>query len=92
MKDFNKQRDPLENAMDTLKNTLLPTAQQKENMLNQVLLDNQLYHHSAFSRIGQSIMVYPWRFAFGISTAQAVFGTLIFGTQYTNLFLSFFGG
>lgn len=92
MKKLNKKRDPLVSAMDTLKNSSLPTEQQKENMLNHILVNSRLNNNSFLYRIGILITVYPWRFAFGISALQGIAGTLIFGTQYTNLFLRFFGG
>jgi len=38
------------------------------------------------------IIEYPWRAAFSVSVIQGITFTLIFGTKYTNFFLSTFRG
>jgi len=75
-----------------LENAALPTKQQKEKMLIQILLDCRKYDASPAEKISKLITVYPWRFAFGLSTVQAVLCTMIWGTGYTNMVLRVFGG
>lgn len=87
------QNDPFEKAFAALENAVRPTEAQKEKMLNQVLIDSRrLDGDTVLSRLWKWTSVYPWRFAFGVSAVQAIALTLIFGTQYTNIFLNFFGG
>lgn len=86
-----KQKKPFKKTFTILENAALPTEQQKEKMLDQVLLEYR-YCDSAVAKIGRLITVYPWRFAFGFSTIQAVICTMIWGTRYTNIFLGIFGG
>lgn len=80
------------NTYTILKNAALPTEQQKENMLNNVLVECRKYHMSPALKISRLITVYPWRFAFGLSTIQAVLCTMIWGSGYTNMILRVFGG
>ena len=80
-----------------------PTQEQKQDMLNKVLLqDNiqanidsdinsnnqKIYQRHIFKDM---VFVYPWRFALGASTIQAIVLTSIFGTKYTNLVFQFLG-
>lgn len=88
-----KSNDPFEGVFDSLQNKTLPTDEQKEKMLSYVLLESsRLQENCVLGKVGKWISVYPWRFAFSVATAQAVVFTLIFGTEYTNLFLRMFGG
>lgn len=87
-----KKNDPFEGVFDNLQDKTLPTDEQKEKMLHYVLHENSLQDNSITGKVGRWIATYPWRFAFSAATVQAVICTLIFGTQYTNLFLNFFGG
>lgn len=75
-----------------LENAALPTKQQKEKMLSQVLFECRKYDASPAAKVCRLITVYPWRFAFGFSTVQAVLCTMIWGTGYTNIVLRIFGG
>lgn len=75
-----------------LENYALPTKQQKEKMLNQILLEYRKYDVTPEEKLFKLITVYPWRFAFGFSTVQAVLCSLIWGTGYTNMVLRVFGG
>lgn len=84
--------DPLKKAFDTLKEVDAPSVHQKEKMLNLILFEGRLQEDTPWQKFRTLVFVYPWRFAFGVSTAQAVVFTLFFGTQYTNLFLGFWGG
>ena len=84
-------KDSLKNAFDTLKESERPTERQKDNMLNYILSEGG-QEVTTWGKIRSFITIYPWRFAFGISTVQTVICTLLFGTKYTNLFLSIFGG
>ena len=82
--------DPLKKAFDTLKEVDAPSVHQK--VLNLILFEGRLQEDTPWQKFRTLVFVYPWRFAFGVSTAQAVVFTLLFGTQYTNLFLGFWGG
>lgn len=87
------QNDPFKKAFDTLKNAVRPTEAPKEKILNQVLINiRRLDDNTVPSKLWKWASIYPWRFAFGVSAVQAVVFTLIFGTKYTNFFISFFGG
>ena len=77
----------------------LPTKKQKEKMLDHILSESRKYEASYFKykaspteRFLRLITVYPWRFAFGLSTVQAVLCTMIWGTEYTNMVLKILGG
>ena len=75
-----------------LENAALPTKQQKERMLNQILFEYRKYDASPAAKFYRQITTYPWRFAFGFSTLQAVICTMIWGTGYTNMVIRVFGG
>jgi hypothetical protein len=87
-----KKNDPFEGVFDGLQDKTLPTDEQKEKMLKYVLLESRLQDNSTMGKVGRMITIYPWRFSFGAAAVQALVFTLIFGTEYTNLFLSIFGG
>jgi len=87
-----KRKDPFESIFDSLHNKTQPTTEQKEKMLNYVLTEGIKQNNSLWVKAGRWITVYPWRFAFSAAAAQAVVCTALFGTGYTNLFLSLFGG
>lgn len=87
-----KNNDPFADVFDQMQEESLPTAEQKAKMLQNVLMESGRAGHSAWARAGMWIAVYPWRFAFSVAAAQALAGVLIFGTGYTNLLLSVFGG
>ena len=80
------------NTCTILKNAAMPTEKQKENMLNKVLIECRKYDMSPALKISRLITIYPWRFAFGLSTLQAVLCTMIWGSRYTNMVLRVFGG
>ncbi len=82
----------LEQAFSTIKQESLPTQQQKDKMLDKILIEYKSENTSALIKIKRMIIAYPWRFAFTVSAVQSVAFTLMFGTKYTNLFLNFFGG
>ena len=89
---MNKKDSLLEKAFKTLEQTSYPTEDQKKAMLNRITLECEVRNASGIEKLKRFIGVYPWRFAFAASAVQAAAFTLIFGTQYTNLFLGFFGG
>lgn len=84
--------DPLQNAFEFIKDAEAPSEQQKEKMLHIVLAQVHQDETTLKEKISRFVSIYPWRVAFGISSLQAIAFTLIFGTRYTNMFLSFFGG
>ncbi len=87
-----KLDNQLERAFLTLKKTKLPTQQQKDIMLEQILKECNRENTSGLVRIKNLVITYPWRFAFTVSVIQTAVFTIIFGTKYTNLFLTYFGG
>lgn len=76
-------------ALNSLKNEKSPTKQQKETMLNFILTNKKDQVSVKIEKIQELIFLYPWRFAFTISVLQSIIFTILFGTQYTNIFLSF---
>jgi hypothetical protein len=83
----------LERAFLTIKETTtLPTRQQKDMMLDRILKECNSKKTSAFLKIRNMVITYPWRFAFTVSAVQTTVFTIVFGTKYTNLFFNFFGG
>lgn len=82
----------LNKAFETLEQDGKPTDQQKDIMLDHILTECTAEDVSYMGKIKKLIITYPWRFAFTAAAVQAVIFTIIFGTNYTNLFLSFFGG
>lgn len=87
-----KKDNFFDKAFDTLKDNVELTEQQKSTMLNNILSECHRQKVTGIDKIKEFITTYPWRFAFALSTVQAFIFTIAFGTQYTNLFLSFFGG
>lgn len=87
-----EEKDPIAQIYHSIKEGPLPTDRQKDKMLDFILENNRLYNRTPGEKIRRWIIDYPWRFAFSLSAAQAVVGTLLFGTTYTHLFLRFFGG
>jgi len=89
---MDKKDSLLKKAFDALENNLLPTESQKEIMLNRIMLECENENASCIEKLKQIVIVYPWRLAFAASAVQTVAFTLIFGTQYTNLFIGVLGG
>lgn len=87
-----KMNDPFESVFHDMQDKTPLTKEQKEKMLSYILVENRLQNTSFSKKAVGWIAAYPWRFAFSIATVQTVLCTLIFGTGYTNLFLSIFGG
>ena len=87
-----KNKDPFEWIFAGLQDTKLPTNEQKERMLNNILTESRFQTITLWEKVDNWITVYPWRFAFGAAAVQTAICTLLFKTNYTNLFLSFFGG
>ncbi len=65
---------------------------QKEKMLSRVINASMPGEPVWRERLVRLATVYPWRLALGISALQVVLGTLIWGTEYTNLFIGFMIG
>ena len=87
-----KNNDPFEGIFDSLQDKTLPTNEQKERMLNNILMKSRFQEISLWGKVENWITEYPWRFAFGTAAVQTALCTLVFGKAYTNLFLSFLGG
>lgn len=87
-----KKEDLFARAFKELEQEGKPTEQQKDMMLNRILMECEAENLSRKGRLKKLVVQYPWRVAFAASTVQALAFTVIFGTQYTNLFLGFFGG
>jgi len=86
-----KTNDPFAGAFDNFENTA-PTERQKQKMLSFVLEESRRQESGFLQKLGEWIAVKPWRFAFCASALQAAAFTLMFGTRYTNLLMSIFGG
>lgn len=87
-----KEDEFFKQTFEVLEQEEKPTEQQKAIMLHRILLDYKAENVSDGGRLKRLFVLNPWKFAFTLSVVQAVVFTLIFGTQYTNLFLNFFGG
>lgn len=87
-----KKDEFFKKAFETIEQDGIPTEQQKNIMLNCILMERKAENTAGICRLKKMVVAYPWRFAFTASAFQAVVFTMIFGTQYTNFFLSFFGG
>lgn len=81
----------MKNSLVSLSDSSIPTQEQKDTILSKVLVQANTQNTSKISTLRSWIFVYPWRFAFGASTLQAVVLTAIFGSKYTNLILQFIG-
>ncbi len=79
-------------AYSVLEHAALPTKQQTDKMLAYIMFAYREYDAAPAGKFWRLMTVYPWRFAFGLSTVQAVLCTLIWGTGYTNMVLKIFGG
>lgn len=75
-----------------LENAALPTKQQQEKMLENIMSECRKYKASPTEKLFRLVTIYPWRFAFGLSTVQTVLCTMIWRTGYTNMILRVFGG
>ena len=78
-------------AFGVLKDNTGLTEQQKDTMLSNILLECCKQETTGIGRLKELVITYPYS-RVSLSTVQALVFTMIFGTQYTNLFLSFFGG
>ena len=79
----------IKKAMDTLRETGGPAEDRKEAMLQRILVRGNAEKTAAGFR--NFVVVYPWRFALGVSVVQSVVCTLIFGSGYTNLIMQLLG-
>lgn len=86
------KKEQMKQALELLEQNALPSEEQKDRMLNRVLAECKEEPVSRFECIKQIVITYPWRVAFAVSAVQAIALTLLFGTEYTNLFLAFIGG
>ncbi|MGI6562997.1 MAG: hypothetical protein ACOX3Q_10595 [Clostridia bacterium] len=75
-----------------LEDAALPTKEQKEKMLEHILIEYRKYETSSVGKLYKLIAVYPWRFAFAVSALQTMVCAAIWGTGYTNAVLRVFGG
>ncbi|MCI2988874.1 hypothetical protein LV832_15855 [[Clostridium] innocuum] len=86
--------DFLEQSLKMLKSEtdLLPTKEQKERMLQNILYEAENQKTNTWlQNIKEFIINRPYRFAFSISAIQAIVFTVLFGSNYTNLILNLFG-
>jgi hypothetical protein len=77
--------------LQSLENSSTPSKEQKDILLEKVLLQSKTQNISSISRFKNTIFINPWRFALGASAFQAIVLTAIFGSKYTNLFFEFLG-
>jgi len=92
MTKIKKNKDQFEGIFNNLQEENLPTNEQKEKMLNYILTESRFQEIPLWEKLDNWVTMYPWRFAFSAAAAQTAVCTLIFGTNYTNIFLSFIGG
>lgn len=85
-----KDKDSFYAVFAALKEAPTPTAAQKNKMLMEI--QKAIPQPLPFASSWLLLAKYPWRTAFGIAAVQSVACTLIFGTDYTNLFLIGIGG
>lgn len=83
--------DFIKKALNSLAEDAKPGQEQKQIMLEKLLIRVQTAETSGFDRFKNIVTVYPWRFGFGVSALQAVLFTLMFGSNYTNFVLQFLG-
>ena len=79
----------IEKSFKTLNEISAPTNDQKETILQKVLIQSQSEKVSTLYHLKNMIVVCPWRFAFGASAIQAIALTILFGSNYTNFILQF---
>ena len=76
----------MEHMLQLLSGPIIPDAVQRDAMLAHVLKKGETLSSNKLnlfiSHIPAWISDYPWRFAFGFSTAQAMICLLIFGSDY----------
>ncbi|MDK2935534.1 MAG: hypothetical protein PWP62_542 [Eubacteriaceae bacterium] len=83
--------DFIKKALKSLDEESKPGQEQKQIMLENLLIRVQTVEDSEMGRFKKMVTVYPWRFGFGVSALQAVLFTLMFGSNYTNFVLQFLG-
>jgi hypothetical protein len=83
--------DFIENSLTSLSRSSSPTTEQKEAILNKVLIRAEAETLAKKPILANLIFDYPWRFALGLSTVQAILSVAVFGSRYTNLILKFIG-
>jgi hypothetical protein len=81
----------IKKALKSLDDRAKPSQEQKQIMLENLLIQAQTGEASGFERLQKMVTVYPWRFGFGVSALQAVLFTLLFGSNYTNFILQLLG-
>jgi len=81
----------IEKSLTSLTGSTAPTQNQKEEILNKVLLLAKAEDIPGKAWFKNLVFVYPWRFALGASTLQAVVLTAVFGSKYTDLIFQFIG-
>ncbi len=64
---------------------------QKENLLQRILIEGRR-EVPFVVKLKNLIIVYPWRFAFGVSVVQTVSCTLLWGERYTRFIMQLIGG
>lgn len=87
----NNTDDFIEKALKSLEEGSQPSQKQKQIMLENLLFRVQTKEGLGVGRFRNMVIVYPWRFGFGVSAIQAVLLTLMFGSNYTNFILQFLG-
>nr|WP_320024442.1 hypothetical protein [uncultured Acetobacterium sp.] len=83
--------DFIKSALQSLDDRSKPGQEQKQIMLENLLIRSQIEEASGMDRFKKMVTVYPWRFGFGVSAVQAILFTLMFGSNYTNFILQLLG-
>ena len=83
-----KEAQVLAHMLHDLSGPIVPDTVQRDAILAHVLQSGKTYTPSKFNLFISSIPAwmseYPWRFAFGLSTVQAMICLLIFGADYPH--------
>ena len=77
----------IKKALKSLDDRAKPSQEQKQIMLENLLIQAQTGEASGFERLQKMVTVYPWRFGFGVSALQAVF---VYAAVWLELYKFYF--
>lgn len=88
-----KEEQFIKNALGSLNKISFTNEQQKSKIKSNILntVSTLQDERRGIKKIQKFIVTYPWRFAFGTATVQAVICALVFGTNYSNFIWSIGG-
>ncbi len=81
-----RESQVLTHLLHDLSGPIVPDAVQRDAILSHVVQSGETYSSNKFNRFISHVPAWitecPWRFAFGVSTAQAMICLLVFGSDY----------